>query len=84
MPDILRVNPDELRAATDVQARLTDAQRFNLWEMLRKAGGGCVVGGGSAGVVGLITGGLDPLIIGGACVGGAINSGGDYILDHTK
>jgi hypothetical protein len=80
------LTPDEIRRLVfaEVQARLNDAQRFNLGQMLQKAAGGCVVTGGAAGIAGLITGALDPVVIGGACVGGAFTGAGDYALDHAK
>jgi Domain of unknown function (DUF4226) len=80
------LTPDEIRALVDaeVQGKLNDAQRFNLWEMLKKAGAGCVLAGTAAGVGGLISGPLDPAVIAGGCVGGALTGGGGYALDHDK
>ncbi len=80
------LTPDEIRALVDaeVQGKLNDAQRFNLWEMLKKAGAGCVLAGTAAGIGGLISGPLDPAVIAGGCVGGALTGGGGYALDHDK
>jgi len=76
----------EIRALVDaeVQGKLNDAQRFNLWQMLKKAAGGCVVGGAAAGVVGVITGPLEPLDIAGGCAAGALTGAGGYAMDHDK
>ncbi|HME78878.1 MAG TPA: DUF4226 domain-containing protein [Mycobacterium sp.] len=80
------LTPDEIRALVDaeLQGKLNDAQRFNLWEMLKKAGEGCVLAGTAAGIGGLITGPLDPAVIAGGCAGGALTGGGGYALDHHK
>src|SRR5271165_5688149 len=77
------LTPDEIRALVDaeLQGKLNDAQRFNLWEMLKKAGEGCVLAGTAAGIGGLITGPLDPAVIAGGCAGGALTGGGGYALD---
>jgi hypothetical protein len=80
------LTPDEVRRLADaqVQARLNDVQRFNLGQMIRKAIGGCAIGGVGAGIGGLITGPADLGVIGSGCIGGAVTGAGDYVLDHIK